>query len=292
MIRLGLLKLSLASIVSILLPYASSEELLPSFEIISKDTGACDTNADLCIKVSYFDDSNDVISAKESPRANTVLRGRLESNGKKAVIIRADEDNSEDTIVFNSGKTGSCTRFSVDLLGQGSVSCLNNGPHPDKDDMQRRHGPAPQRNVRTSEEIRISPRSINPNGYKMKVAVYYDDLFKSKFPSTADSRVEAIMAIVDEMYSEKDTLTTEIEVNTIAIVHQSGYNWGNISDWGDAMSPWSSPSSDNDDLSGIAVGSPHDANLYVFLSGQAAQDGLGLATLDALCDTSRYSRVV
>ena len=28
-------------------------------------------------------------------------------------------------IVFNSGKTGSCTRFSVDLLGHGSVSCLN-----------------------------------------------------------------------------------------------------------------------------------------------------------------------
>ena len=41
---------------------------------------------------------NDVISAKESPRAKTVLKGRLESNGKKAVIIRADEDNSEDTV--------------------------------------------------------------------------------------------------------------------------------------------------------------------------------------------------
>ena len=125
----------------------------------------------------------------------------------------------------------------------------------------------------------------------MKVAVYYDDVFKAQFPSTADTRVEAIMAIVDEMYSEKDTLTTEIEVNTIAIVHQSGYNWGNISDWGDDMSPWSFPSSDNYDLSGIAIASPHDANLYVFLSGQDAQDGLGLARLDALCDTSRYNRV-
>ena len=38
------------------------------------------------------------------------------------------------------------------------------------------------------------------------------------------------MAIVDEMYSEKDTLQTEIEVNVVAIVHAEGQNWG-LTDW-------------------------------------------------------------
>ena len=68
-------------------------------------------------------------------------------------------------IVFNSGKTGSCTRFSVDLLGHGTVSCLNNAPQPDKNDMDW----IPERDnttVRTIEEINRNTRTIDPNGYK------------------------------------------------------------------------------------------------------------------------------
>ena len=34
------------------------------------------------------------------------------------------------------------------------------------------------------------------------------------------------MAFVKEMYSEKDTLKTVIKVNTIAIEHAQGQNWG------------------------------------------------------------------
>ena len=40
----------------------------------------------------------------------------------------------------------------------------------------------------------------------MDVAVYYDSCFGKKFGSKAKTRIRAIMAIVDEMYSEKDTL--------------------------------------------------------------------------------------
>ena len=68
-------------------------------------------------------------------------------------------------IVFNSRKTGSCTRFSVDLLGHGPVSCLNHAPQPDRNDMDW----IPERDnttVRTIEEIKRNTRSIDPNGYK------------------------------------------------------------------------------------------------------------------------------
>ena len=68
-------------------------------------------------------------------------------------------------IVFNSGKTGNCTRFSVDLLAHGAVSCLNQAPHPDKNDMD---GISIRDNttIRTLDEINRNGRSIDPNGYK------------------------------------------------------------------------------------------------------------------------------
>ena len=51
-------------------------------------------------------------------------------------------------------------------------------------------------------------------------------MFHDEFQDRAVTRIEAIMAIVDQMYSEKDTLKTELEVNTVAIVHSAGRNWG------------------------------------------------------------------
>ena len=41
----------------------------------------------------------------------------------------------------------------------------------------------------------------------------------------------------------------------------------------------------------IAVNSPHEANLYVFISGSKSIDGLGLANLDAVCNSGRSLRV-
>ena len=39
-------------------------------------------------------------------------------------------------------------------------------------------------------------------------------------------KLRAVMAFVKELYSEKDTLTTVVKVNTVAIEHASGQNWG------------------------------------------------------------------
>ena len=77
------------------------DESLPSFEIVSGDTEACFGDVSLCVKVTYSDGSNDIISAKESKRSKTVLKGRLQSTKKKVVIILADEDDSEDTVIYD-----------------------------------------------------------------------------------------------------------------------------------------------------------------------------------------------
>ena len=39
-------------------------------------------------------------------------------------------------------------------------------------------------------------------------------------------KLRAVMAFVRELYSEKDTLKTVLKVNTVAIEHAQGQNWG------------------------------------------------------------------
>ena len=39
-------------------------------------------------------------------------------------------------------------------------------------------------------------------GYKITAVVYYDDNFKRKFGEEADTRIDAIMALVDEQFDE------------------------------------------------------------------------------------------
>ena len=61
---------------------------------------------------------------------------------------------------------------------------------------------------------------------RLDVVVYYDDLFKNQFQNP-NTRIGAVMTIVDEMYSEEDTLKTKIDVNTVAAEHMSGKDFGN-----------------------------------------------------------------
>ena len=128
-------------------------------------------------------------------------------------------------------------------------------------------------------------------------------MFKEEFGDSVDTRIEAIMAIVDEMYSERSTLTTEFEVTTIAIEHSKGSNWGNVNDWALELLPWCKNYrlggygkehlvSPGNDVSSIAMNAPHDANLYVFMTGSASKDSLGLAAdIGTLCDQSRQERL-
>ena len=138
---------------------------------------------------------------------------------------------------------------------------------------------------------------------RLSVAVYYDDMFKEEFGDTVNTRIEAIMAIVDEMYSERNTLATEFEVTTIATEYSKGSNWGMVSDWGRELLPWCKNSwfgcyrkehlvPPGNDLSSIAMNSPHNANLYVFMTGSASKDSLGRAAdIGTLCDQSRQERL-
>ena len=75
---------------------------MPSFEIQTGNSASCESKANLCLEITYSDDSNDFVSANESQWSKGVLNGRLASNGRKVAIILADEDYDEDTVSKNS----------------------------------------------------------------------------------------------------------------------------------------------------------------------------------------------
>ena len=61
--------------------------------------------------------------------------------------------------------------------------------------------PTEERKTRTIG-VSAKERELNANGYILKVAVYYDDVWKEEFKENAETRIDAIMALVDEQYSE------------------------------------------------------------------------------------------
>ena len=106
----------------------------------------------------------------------------------------------------------------------------------------------------------------------------------------AVTRIQAVMAIVDEMFSENDTLKTEIEVNTKVVEHLRGEKW-HVRDWDDLIqSPFSFPGGK---LSVIAAKSQHEANIYLFLTGHENVHGgkLGSAYRSTVCDIKRNMRI-
>ena len=102
-----------------------SNQELPTFSKTSCSSG-------ICVKVAFPDGSSDLILAKEVVFQGTptrVFKGRLVSTQAKAVIMRDEQDTSDqETIVFKSAKSLKCTKFRVDILKSGKATCLNHHP--------------------------------------------------------------------------------------------------------------------------------------------------------------------
>ena len=67
------------------------------------------------------------------------------------------------------------------------------------------------------------------SNYSLDVVVHYDDMMLQQYRNDhgrVKGKLKAVMAFVKELYSERDTLTTELKVNTVAIEHAVGKNWG------------------------------------------------------------------
>ena len=81
-------------------------------------------------------------------------------------------------------------------------------PNPDKPENDMLTGD--DDDMLTDEDLRVLNRDaekeqmkMDPLGYKIRVWVYYDDRWKKRFGEEADTRADAVMALVDEMFSEE-----------------------------------------------------------------------------------------
>ena len=65
----------------------------------------------------------------------------------------------------------------------------------------------------------------------MNVKVYYDDAMKNTYKSSSKvkQKLRSVMVYVEEMFHEKDTLTTTIDIDAknLKIEHLSGQSWVN-----------------------------------------------------------------
>ena len=63
---------------------------------------------------------------------------------------------------------------------------------------------------------------------RVKVKVYYDDVMARIYnKQKVEQKIRSIMVYVEEMYHERDTLTTIVQIcaKSLSIEHASGNNW-------------------------------------------------------------------
>ena len=91
-----------------------SSDDLPNFKKLTE----CESAA-LCIKVTYANGEEDMITADEfhgeRHAKHDVYKGRLASTNAKVVVILKDESHEKDLVVFKCKKAHSCHNFRVDL---------------------------------------------------------------------------------------------------------------------------------------------------------------------------------
>merc|ERR1711973_874157 len=260
---------------------------LPTFQLVLE----CDSA--LCIKVTFADGEEDMIAANEYHEErhpnHDVFKGKLLSTKTKAVVILGEGDK-KDLIVFKSSKVPGCRKYRVDLEGNGETSCM---PGPNWEGIRKNMTakidslPPPTEEIRTIH-VGTKERQLNANGYTLKVAVYYDDMWKEEFKENAETRIDAIMALVDEQYSE-DTFATEVDVEVVSVEYAEGENWNRQWYTGStgAVLCYRPGCVDGD----ISAASPHDVNLWVFLTGSASQGGAyGMAWEGFLCHSMKALR--
>ena len=66
---------------------------------------------------------------------------------------------------------------------------------------------------------------MKSSSFRLNVAVYYDDLFADVLGGDSLDKLNAIVAVADQMLSEKQTLRTKFEINIMDISHAMGHKW-------------------------------------------------------------------
>jgi len=264
--------------------FKNRDDVLPRFR-----NTACPTEHNaysVCIEVDFQDGGkDDLLLLNESPISPIILKGHLESTPSvTVVVILADEDNpTSNTIAFDNERLSWCSKFSVDIK-TGETKCIEldypttNDEANDEEEMN-----SSKESERSLLEQTLNPRAVDAAGYKLNLVVYYDDAFYQKFNYRSQTRIQAIMALVAEQYSET-SFKTKIDISLRDIKYARGDSWNR---------PWENLKTTGrifQELSYIAKTSNVDANVYVFLTVDPSQSFYGYSNIGSLCDQSKDKR--
>jgi len=249
------------------------------------------------VRVTFADGTTDHVEAKEYHPERHIrhndFKGQLASTqSDEAVLILAKADGQKDLVVFKSVHSPDCSVFSVDLEGEGVTECV--GVSSIKDISQvvkdasaidlpppkQLQDPTYNEEFIISREVQETSRSVSkakldPHGYKLTVALQYDDLFKEEFKEEATDKADAVMEVVTEMFSR---MQPPIEIDVVKVKHAEGQDWGFAPGWSDL---------DAKSLTATCFEADcYDANLYVLLTGSAANlTALGVGLQGVVCST-------
>merc|ERR1712024_137267 len=84
------------------------------------------------------------------------------------------------------------------------------------DDDYCRSSDDPPMLERSLEEMALSPRVLDPKGYKLNVVVFYDDAFAKEFGAKAQDEVKKIIKGTNDIFGHS-SLTPKMQVNVDAI---------------------------------------------------------------------------
>jgi len=135
---------------------------------------------------------------------------------------------------------------------------------------------------RSIEEMALSPRALDPKGYKLNVVVFYDDAFAKEFGAKAQDEVKKIIKGTNDIFGHS-SLTPKMQVNVDAIEQAKGNNWT-----GDDPNPYLAICEKLAKAYKIK-----DANLYLCIGGKPATWGAGAGGVSmkgTVCDKSIVMR--
>jgi len=134
---------------------------------------------------------------------------------------------------------------------------------------------------RSLEEMTLSPRALDPKGYKVNIVVMYDDAFGKEFGSKAQDEVKKIIARANKEFSHT-SLTPKIQLNILAIQQANGKTW--TDDNSNKYLPVCGELAKANKIT--------DANTYVCIGGKPKTDNGagGVSMLGTVCDKEHSQR--
>lgn len=133
---------------------------------------------------------------------------------------------------------------------------------------------------RSLEEMTLSPRALDPKGYKVNIVVFYDDAFAKEFGVKAVDEVKKIVSLANVEFGHK-SLTPKIQLTALAIEQAKGQSWT-----GDDSNPYLVECGKLAKAYKIS-----DANTYICLGGKPKLHAAGGVTMKGtVCDKNLEMR--